>query len=1357
MSQLIFSDVHLTQQQPVLRKQVLDWILEMIYKHQPAFVLSLGDTFDKVYVDVDLLNAFGQFLDKIYDCPWKPQIHLLVGNHDMVSDSNILSHFSTSAHKGRLFVHSQITRVDLGGNPALFVPYHSDQTVIRRYLETVEDKANTTVYLHASLNGARSNGRRDESNRIVSGVNLSANHFDGFKKAFSGHFHHHVTHGNFTYVGSPQTQTYGDLDQDDRGLVLYDGVSGEWSLLKNPDGLLHVTVLPQQVADGSALESAKGRWVRLVIGETDQIDADEILFMKEALMTVARDVKIEKPEIVYESLPAGPIITENLMELFQERATGFVEALQTKSPEMKSELLAYFSDHILPHISNPQSGSMSVFIGNLESVTIQNFQNVRGRITLRFDRLPTGLLTVVGPNGAGKTALADAVTWGAYGECSKGKKAVDVMNNLMEVNDVCSVEVAFANGVKIERKYTKKVGGKAIPKLNFTTPEKGTYSEGMIVTQEHIIARLGVKYEQFRRTVQITSGDLASMFIPKVDQCCNTLENAMGYDFWDDILKEMDDQKEQLKMRCATDEIEKVKIEERIKATKADIDRLTSAFGECADAERHAVDALQDSESRLVHIDEDLVEAKESQVRAKVESLAQKNLLDGAIENRGVLQRKQASLDSFQKEMNAKQVSLKMLQDQLEERRTKLTEDENDLARIKADIGERQANLEASLKKKDERSHKLSERETSLKKALQTAQIGEEASDQLIIAQMEDLYKRRHVDMSLQQMALEKSVKRLRLLEKTNLAKKERSIIEQSIAETKEALDDHERLQRTSREQLEATRETCRKLEAQFEQNGNGEGGVGSGGELYRNLLDEKLVVTKELSSILKKGREFKESLEDTKLLKTFKKDVYRPLADLTGRLKESKTKTDNVSIDSLDKQREQLERAMETTRDLDEKVASLTSRLQSAKHELDILNRDLSSWTGSLDELATDLDELTIADRDLDSLQSDLETVRTRTKGAMKDVLTDAEWIEYQEALSRRTNRKQGDAHKKLEKLEKQKKRDEDELAKLSTEVAECQVVIKTYSERIPIIEDSIRHGRTKCFEIESLFSQKQEALQRESDQRKESLESVDAELAKINSTIESLSRLCQAAKETVTSAKRQVTKLERAKVDIEKELIGIKSSVDDNKSRVEAYRKEIRQSLELVSTLEAELARLEATINEKRNTETVLQFWREQLADNKTKGSFRRFCLQQDAVRINQLLEKNMSALGDVKLNCRLDENLHLTRKGRGSIDYHLRSQGEKKRTQISLLLAIIAVRSTQAKFRPQFLFLDEVIDSLDADGQHSAVQIFQRFNVVHSNLKMLLITHSERLKDVGNALITVCNGRNGTVYRAKDLEFS
>ena len=192
--------------------------LKRFEQTRPRHVIFLGDTFNvRNGTDTHLHRVFSDYLLRILDAPQSPQIHILVGNHDMKNryDRTDNALYPFSLVRNRITVHQEITRTYLDGQRAVFIPYHENEAQVARYIRTqpLNEIQSTTAFFHGSFQGATRNGASDSSHGVCHDSVINSSNLGRYRRAFLGHFR---THGSpsqcssVTYVGSPIQSNMGD-------------------------------------------------------------------------------------------------------------------------------------------------------------------------------------------------------------------------------------------------------------------------------------------------------------------------------------------------------------------------------------------------------------------------------------------------------------------------------------------------------------------------------------------------------------------------------------------------------------------------------------------------------------------------------------------------------------------------------------------------------------------------------------------------------------------------------------------------------------------------------------------------------------------------------------------------------------------------------------------------------------------------------------------------------------------------------------------------------------------------------------------------------------------------------------------
>lgn len=166
----------------------------------------LGDLLDtKEVIRGKCLNLFYEYFQSS-----KLQHIILVGNHDWFNlecqDHSLkpLSSLPNVRIIDKVEVHPKL--------PFLFFPYIHDKVALKetlRQIQLSDNAKDTVVFGHFDVSGFDyGNGHLCEDGIITH------DDFKGFKRVISGHFHKLQQTGNFTYLGTPFSHSFGEANQD---------------------------------------------------------------------------------------------------------------------------------------------------------------------------------------------------------------------------------------------------------------------------------------------------------------------------------------------------------------------------------------------------------------------------------------------------------------------------------------------------------------------------------------------------------------------------------------------------------------------------------------------------------------------------------------------------------------------------------------------------------------------------------------------------------------------------------------------------------------------------------------------------------------------------------------------------------------------------------------------------------------------------------------------------------------------------------------------------------------------------------------------------------------------------------------
>ncbi len=117
---------------------------------------------------------------------------------------------------------------------------------------------------------------------------------------------------------------------------------------------------------------------------------------------------------------------------------------------------------------------------------------------------------------------------------------------------------------------------------------------------------------------------------------------------------------------------------------------------------------------------------------------------------------------------------------------------------------------------------------------------------------------------------------------------------------------------------------------------------------------------------------------------------------------------------------------------------------------------------------------------------------------------------------------------------------------------------------------------------------------------------------------------------------------------------------------------------------------------------------------------------CFWTSAVNIDLLNRDMHDESWGQSLSCELDNELRLVETGTG-LSFYRMSEGQRKRMQLALFFATFEVAQNRSAFQPRILFLDEVFDALDQDGQIAVQRWITHYAETHENGKIFVVSHS------------------------------
>jgi len=362
---MLISDMHFHKPSLSRGQSSIEWLIEQAVLIQPRNIFILGDSLHckKDDVNIDVLRAFRSFLLKSLAVSSVPNLHILLGNHDLLlrHDRSKTSLDSFDMIDPRIKIYRENTLVELQGQKFVMIPYHDNEQELFDYVndfrETygLEVMEQTIALMHVALVGAKVNGFTEQTGHEFRLGMIKMPLLLDFKRVFTGHFHAHASYfnGKIMYVGSPMQQNFADVNDLNRGYVLFDGKSNEAQLIPNPHAEHYIReffktllLLPEKPPAGS--NYLENKYLQFIIGKTYlRKHGDEVESVKRKLRLYWRTANNPAAVVVADSLLLRP--DEALEQTNLSIAAADLRNTNTSTEEEEREAKMLEAASLLPH------------------------------------------------------------------------------------------------------------------------------------------------------------------------------------------------------------------------------------------------------------------------------------------------------------------------------------------------------------------------------------------------------------------------------------------------------------------------------------------------------------------------------------------------------------------------------------------------------------------------------------------------------------------------------------------------------------------------------------------------------------------------------------------------------------------------------------------------------------------------------------------------------------------------------------------------------------------------------------------------------------------------------------------------
>lgn len=153
-------------------------------------------------------------------------VHVICGNHDVQNDkNNNITSLECLKYIANISVYKEPASISYCGKSIALIPWENNN---EKFLQAVANYSNSDyIFCHADILGATMNASKTKSKSGVDSEGLKS-----AKKIYSGHIHHRHDYKNVTFVGSPYSMDFNDVDNK-KGVYSIDMETGEVEFYPN--------------------------------------------------------------------------------------------------------------------------------------------------------------------------------------------------------------------------------------------------------------------------------------------------------------------------------------------------------------------------------------------------------------------------------------------------------------------------------------------------------------------------------------------------------------------------------------------------------------------------------------------------------------------------------------------------------------------------------------------------------------------------------------------------------------------------------------------------------------------------------------------------------------------------------------------------------------------------------------------------------------------------------------------------------------------------------------------------------------------------------------------------------------------
>lgn len=308
---------------------------------------------------------------------------------------------------------------------------------------------------------------------------------------------------------------------------------------------------------------------------------------------------------------------------------------------------------------------------------------------------------------------------------------------------------------------------------------------------------------------------------------------------------------------------------------------------------------------------------------------------------------------------------------------------------------------------------------------------------------------------------------------------------------------------------------------------------------------------------------------------------------------------------------------------------------------------------------------------------------------------------------------------------------------------------------EKKQVKDKLVAELNSKKLELNNVYTQKIECINKEITDNQNVLKSYTNEINKLQYVIKDIET------KYMTEYKLKLNDMLNEIKSKEQLVVYKNNELNSVNTQISKYEQDLRNVVNSINNLtdNDKLVSLSDLLNNKKTERSTLKYnydivelWSKIFSP---KSKYRTSIIKQylDVLSIRVDLYANKLFEEDIKFEFVLDENKgiiteYIYRDGYIN-EFHMLSQGEKKKIEISVLLAFYEIIANSNINNLQVLLLDEVLDGLDNDSISAMLELIKQFADTY-NVQVLFISNIDIDKSMFDRIITVTKENGVSVVR-------